>query len=71
MKNTKIKTKKNNPVVNAIAHQAIFSKMQNFTLASLLIVLPTDLANLLLTFFVSFIYSFSLILHIQQEKLSK
>ena len=47
--------------------EAMFAKMKNFTLARL----TTDLADFLSTFFVSLIYSFSIILRIQQEKLSK
>ena len=41
----KIKNQKHSPVVNAIAHQAMFSKMQNFTLASILTVFPSDHAS--------------------------
>ena len=68
MQNFKIQ--KHSPVVNAIAHRAMFSKMQNFTLESILRLLPSDLADFLSRSFVSFIYSFSLLLHIQQEKLT-
>ena len=57
----KRKIQKHSPVVNAISHH-MFSEMQNYTLASIL--RPGR-------FFVLFIYYFSLLLHIQQEKLIK
>ena len=61
----KFKKQKHSLVVNAIAHRAMFSKMQSFTLASLLRLLLSDLTDFLSRFFVSFIYPFLLLLHIQ------
>ena len=57
-------------MVNAIAPRAMFSKIQNFNLASILRYFPSHLADFLSSFILSYVYFLSLLMHIPQEKLT-
>ena len=59
----KYKNQKHSPVVNAISHRAMFSRMQNFTLASTLNILLLNLKD-----FLSYLTLFALVIQHEERE---